>query len=118
MRALCLSCLLILGLVLLGASPALAVVGEIQVTEAGEPVPGASVTITFEDGTPVAKGESDDRGAFGFVLADQYMDLTLIVTVEKEGAVTKTNVSLAKDATKTTVAGETRYVVRTKLRLD
>ncbi len=65
-------CLFIVCLAVLTTGAFLAVVVEVDVRQLGYAVPGATVTVTFEDGTEVAK--------------------------------------------KTTAAGETRYVVRTKLR--
>jgi hypothetical protein len=100
-RSLC--ALLGVGLLLWMAQPCYAVVGNVSVISAGEPVAGATISLQTPDGQTVAEEKSDHRGKAILLIPDNHKKKRLILITSKDGRTTRQNVDVGEGDTLTLV---------------
>ena len=89
--------LMAIGLSLLATKPAAAVVGNVSLVSAGEPVAQATISFQTTDGQVVAEGETDDDGKVALLIPDSHKGQTLIVVGSKGDRTTRQSVAVDRD---------------------
>ena len=89
--------LMAIGLSLLTTRPAAAVVGNVSLISAGEPVAQATISFQTTDGQVVAEGETDDDGKVALLIPDSHKGQTLIVVGSKGDRTTRQSVAVDRD---------------------
>jgi hypothetical protein len=89
--------LAIIGLLPLIARPAYAVVGNVSLVSAGEPVAQATISLQTMDGQVVAEGETDDDGKAAIFIPDNHKGRTLILIASKGDRTARQRVDIDRD---------------------
>jgi hypothetical protein len=95
--------LLGIGWLLLMAAPAHAVVGNVSIISAGEPVAGVTISLQTPDGQVVAEDESDDDGRAAIYIPDSHRGKKLILIATRDDRTARQTVDVGDNDTLTIV---------------